>query len=63
MSSKKLKISPALYEKLEKTAEIAGYSSAEELALHVLEEATASSDDSLSEEEVRKRLKGLQYLE
>lgn len=63
MFGHKLKLSETLYERLQKAAEAKGYSSAEEYALHVLEKAAAETDESLSEEEVRNRLKGLGYLD
>ena len=63
MFGKKLKLSDSLYEKLRRAAEAGGYSSPEEFALHVLEKATAEEGESPSEDEVRKRLQGLGYLE
>ena len=57
-----IKISRALHEKLKAEAARKGYASAEEFACHVLDAAVSGSEDSLSEEEVRKRLKGLGYL-
>ena len=58
-----IKISKELLERLTTVAESKGYSSAEEYALHVLDEAVKEADEALSEEEVKKRLKGLSYLE
>ena len=63
MFGHKLTLSDSLYEGLRKTAAAKGYSSPEEYAMHVLEKAAAESDESLSEEEVRNRLKGLGYVE
>jgi hypothetical protein len=62
MFGPRLKISRSLQEKLARVAASRGYASAEEFALHVLEQAVADAEDSLSEEEVKKRLKGLGYL-
>jgi len=62
MSGARIRVSRSLYEKLAKMAEIKGYSSAEEYAVHVIEKAVAEAEQALSEEEVRKRLKGLGYL-
>lgn len=58
----KIKLSEALYEKLKTVAATRGYSSTEEFVLHTLEKAAADAEEALSEEEVRKRLKGLGYL-
>ena len=62
MFEPKVKLNRALYEKLARAASAAGYSSAEELIVHVLERAVADLEGEVSEEEVRRRLKGLGYL-
>jgi predicted CopG family antitoxin len=63
LSGKKIKIDRELYEKLERIADAAGYSSTEEFIIHVLErEASKIGDDSSSDEEIRKRLEGLGYI-
>ena len=59
----KIAIDHELYERLEKAARAGGYSSAEEFILHILEGAATPAGADESEEEVRKRLKGLGYLE
>lgn len=63
----KLKIDDDLLEKLRKCSETAGYASVEEFIVHVLEkEATAilgADSSSASEEEIKKRLRGLGYIE
>ena len=46
-----------------KAAAEKGYSSAEEYAIHVLEQAAGGHDEALSEEQVKERLKGLGYVE
>jgi hypothetical protein len=63
MFDHKLKLSAALYERLKKVAELRGYSSPEEFAVHALEKATAEAEESLTADEVKTRLKGLGYLE
>ena len=63
MFGPKIKISESLYERLQKAAVAKGYSSAEELALHVLDKAAGDDDDAVSEEQVKERLKGLGYVE
>ncbi len=58
----KIKVDKTLYEQVEKTAERAGYASAEEFVTHLLEKAVtdvAETDD----EEVAKQLRGLGYIE
>lgn len=62
MFKPKIKLSKSLYQKLKKVARQKGYSSTEEFVLHTLEKAVADVDETLSEEEVKKRLKGLGYL-
>lgn len=62
MFEPKIKVSAALYEKLEKVSKQQGYGSADEMILHVLENIAKCADEELSEEEVRKRLQGLGYL-
>lgn len=59
----KISVDHELYERLQKAAQTAGYSSADEFILHILEGAATPSGVVESEEEVRKRLKGLGYLE
>jgi len=63
----KLKIDDDLLEKLKKCSETAGYASVDEFIVHVLEkEATAilgADSSSASEEEIKKRLRGLGYIE
>jgi len=68
MFGHKIKLDHDLYEKLKKCAEAAGYASAAEFALHVLEKETGrilgpGEPGSVSEEELRKRLEGLGYIE
>lgn len=59
---KKIEVSRELYEKIVTVADTGGYSSPREFVEHVLEKAVADVHESLSEDEVRKRLKGLGYL-
>ena len=63
MFKPKIKIEPPLYERLGKAAEKAGYASTEEFILHTLEKAVAGLESAESEEEVKKRLQGLGYLD
>lgn len=62
-----LRISPALYQRLVAAAARAGYSGAEEMATHALEQAVekieARSEGSAEEALVDRQLRGLGYLE
>lgn len=59
----KIKIEKALYERVRKTAERAGYSSADEFVIHLLEKAVSDVQDAATDEEVEKQLRGLGYIE
>jgi hypothetical protein len=61
-SHKKIALDKALYERARRCARLAGYSSVDEFITHALEKALAQIEDGASEEEVKKRLKGLGYL-
>jgi len=67
MLGKRIKLDDELFEKVKKCAGLAGYASPDEFVIHVLEkEVTAilgSGEGSEDEEEVRKRLRGLGYIE
>jgi hypothetical protein len=62
MFGSRVKIDKALLAKAQRYASIAGYSSVEEFVNHALERAISELEDADSEEEIRKRLKGLGYL-
>jgi len=62
MFGPKVKINRSLYEKIRKYAELAGYSSVEEFVEHALEKEISQLEDAGSEEEIKKRLKGLGYI-
>ena len=57
-----IKLDKDLLAKVKKYADIAGYSTAEEFVTHALEKELATLEDADSEEEIRKRLKGLGYI-
>ena len=57
-----IKIDKDLLNKVKKYADIAGYSSPEEFIVHALEKELAKLEDAGSEEEIKKRLKGLGYI-
>ena len=62
MGTKKLKIDKGLFEKVKKYSGIAGYSSPEEFVTHCLEKEIATLEEADSEEEIKKKLKGLGYI-
>ena len=62
-SSKKIKIEKELLTKLEAKAESSGYSSVDELIIHLLEKAVAEDQEKLDREQVDRQLRGLGYLE
>lgn len=62
MSTAKVKIDKALLDKIKKYAEMSGYSSSEEFIAHCLEKEVAKIEQADSEEEVKKKLKGLGYI-
>lgn len=62
MSTAKVKIDKALLDKIKRYAEMSGYSSSEEFIAHCLEKEVAKIEQADSEEEVKKKLKGLGYI-
>ena len=62
MSTAKVKIDTALFDKIKKYAEMSGYSSAEEFVAHCLEKEVAKIEEADSEEDIKKKLKGLGYI-
>ncbi len=58
----RVKISKDLYARVKKFAELAGYSSVDEFVMHALEKEVSQLDDSDTEEEIKKKLKGLGYI-
>lgn len=62
MGKAKIKLDKDLMGKVKKYAEMAGYSSVEEFVTHCLEKEIAKLEESDSEEEIKKKLKGLGYI-
>jgi metal-responsive CopG/Arc/MetJ family transcriptional regulator len=62
MAKTKVKLDKNLMDKVKKYAELAGYSSPEEFITHCLEKEISKLDESESEEEIKKKLKGLGYI-
>jgi hypothetical protein len=61
-SDAKVKLKKELHERVKKYAELAGYSSVDEFVEYVLEKELAKLDGSDSEDEIKKKLKGLGYI-
>jgi hypothetical protein len=60
--SKKIKLEKEILAKVERYARIAGYSSPAEFVTHALEKELAKLEGADSEEEIKKRLRGLGYI-
>jgi hypothetical protein len=58
-----IKLNPELWAKVKKCAEAGGYSSPQEFVEHVLEKELKTLDESESDEEIARKLKGLGYLD
>lgn len=59
----KIKIESSLYDRVKKIADHAGYASADEFIVHMIEKELAKVESAGSPEEVTERLRGLGYLE
>ena len=57
-----IKLDKTLLAKVKQYAELAGYSSAEEFITHILEKEIAQLETAGTEDEIKKRLKGLGYI-
>jgi hypothetical protein len=58
----RISLDKALLVKVKRYADLSGYSSVEEFITHVLEKEIAHLEEASSEEEIKKRLKGLGYI-
>jgi metal-responsive CopG/Arc/MetJ family transcriptional regulator len=61
-SKSTIKLDKDLIARVRRYAEIAGYSSPEEFIAHALDKELAKLDSAETEEEVKKRLRGLGYI-
>lgn len=61
-SQAKIKLDKDLIARVKKFSDIAGYSSPAEFITHAIEKELAKLEDAGSEEEIKKRLKGLGYI-
>lgn len=59
----KIKLDPALYDRVKLIAEKAGYGSAEEFIVHIIEKELSMLESAETDDEVTERLRGLGYLE
>ena len=62
MFGSSIKLDKSLLAKARRYADLAGYSSVEEFITHVLEKEIAHLDTAGTDDEIRKRLKGLGYI-
>jgi metal-responsive CopG/Arc/MetJ family transcriptional regulator len=62
MAKAKVKLEKSLLDRVKKFAELSGYSSTEEFITHCLEKELSKLEESDSEEEIKKKLKGLGYI-
>lgn len=59
----KVKVDDALYERVKKVAQLAGYATPEEFIVHVIEKELSILESASSDAEVTERLRGLGYIE
>jgi hypothetical protein len=59
----KVKIDSNLFERLEKMAEIAGYSNTEEFLIHIIEKELAKYESEDEQKKTTDQLRGLGYIE
>jgi hypothetical protein len=57
-----IKLDKGLLARVKRYADLAGYSSVDEFVTHVLEKELARLEGSDSEEDIKKKLKGLGYI-
>jgi hypothetical protein len=62
MFGSSIKLDKTLLAKARRCADLAGYSSVEEFITHVLEKEIAHLETAGTDDEIRKRLKGLGYI-
>jgi metal-responsive CopG/Arc/MetJ family transcriptional regulator len=62
MFGSSIKLDKALLARVKRYSDLAGYSSVEEFITHALEKELAKLETADSEDDIKKRLKGLGYL-
>ena len=60
---RRVAIDADLWDRIERCARVAGYASPEEFVNHVLEKELAPLEDVGSDEDLKKKLRGLGYIE
>jgi hypothetical protein len=63
LSKTTLKLNKTICERARRAAQAAGYSSVEEFVEHAVEKELANHEESLSKDDLVRKLKGLGYLE
>jgi hypothetical protein len=65
MQKMKLKLDSETFERIRKVSEIGGYSSPEEFVIHIIERELDTLDPTSgeSEEDIRRKMEGLGYIE
>jgi len=62
MFGSSIKLDKALLARVKRYSDLAGYSSVDEFVTHALEKEIAKLETAESEDEIKKRLKGLGYI-
>ena len=62
MAKAKVKLDKDLLDRIKQYAQLSGYTSPEEFITHCLEKEISKLEESDSEEEIKKKLKGLGYI-
>jgi hypothetical protein len=62
MFGPRIKLDKPLMARVKRYADLAGYSSVDEFVTHIIEKELAKLEGSDSEEDIRKKLKGLGYI-
>lgn len=62
MFGSRIVLDKALLARVKRHADLAGYSSVEEFVIHLIEKELDKVEGSESEDEIKKKLKGLGYL-
>jgi uncharacterized protein (DUF111 family) len=61
-STVKVKLERDLMDRIRKVSDVAGYATAEEFVVHVLEKEMLHFEEAGSDEDIRNKLKGLGYI-
>ena len=57
-----IKLERDLYDRVKKIADVAGYATVEEFVSHVLEKELIHFEDAKSDDDIRNKLRGLDYI-